>query len=214
MRKNQQKDVSYIALYVWLSIALVLSVTAICMHVSKTIVTNESLVLFFIGVLATFIVIGNQIQTYKMERRISEMVSTIKQMEEQQKNTQKQLLSTAKNTILSIVHLQLKMQSKHYDNAFLYALDLLPILPKLYGDSSFEADCVGEHLEDCIAVFNKIITDSNKATSHKISQQSFKRAFDEINQWLPDTYQKRDEVAKLKSIIKNESLTKDNKLWQ
>lgn len=198
-------NTSILVIFTLIALSLVLSLIAISMNISECVITDESIVLLFVGILATFIVIGNQFQTYIMEHRIKEMEVRNNEMLNKQKYAYKQLLSSTKSTILSIVHMQLKMQTVNYNNAFLYALDLIPILPELYGENSFESDIAGEHLNNCIEVFDKIL-DENKNASAKceIQATTIERALIELDNRLPATYHKRKEIEEIKIRLKNE----------
>ena len=83
-------------------IAIVLSVVAIGMDISKEIVvTDASLVLGFIGVLATFIVISNSVQLWKFENKI-EKYQDLERQKRKIYNGLKLSILNAKHRIISI----------------------------------------------------------------------------------------------------------------
>ena len=72
----QKKNVA-----IWVSfISVFLSIVAICSAFvfKDVVIVRESIVLVFIGILATFIVVGNYIQTANTEQRFRDSISEIK----------------------------------------------------------------------------------------------------------------------------------------
>lgn len=58
-------------------IAILLSAISICMNISEIVVNDISLVLGFIGVLATFVVVSNSVQLWQVEKQIEEHGNTV-----------------------------------------------------------------------------------------------------------------------------------------
>ena len=61
-------------------IAIILSAISICMNISEIVVSDISLVLGFIGVLATFIVVSNSVQLWQVEKQIEEQSNIVRLM--------------------------------------------------------------------------------------------------------------------------------------
>ncbi|NLE03667.1 MAG: hypothetical protein GX638_02545 [Crenarchaeota archaeon] len=59
----------------WLfGISLILLGASLILNISHTVICNESLVITFVGILATFIVVGNYAQTTNLETKTSKKI--------------------------------------------------------------------------------------------------------------------------------------------
>jgi len=79
-----EKIKSFCGNYWLLGLVLVLFTIDIAIKISSSIITNESIVIIFIGILATFVVISNYAQTKAikddLENKIKEIKEDIKQI--------------------------------------------------------------------------------------------------------------------------------------
>lgn len=190
------------------SIAILLSAISICMNISEVVISDVSLVLGFVGVLATFIVVSNAVQVWKIESDYQKLRNdydnTIKMMKQQQ-SVQYNIL---KKVILTPVWMEYKWEQNtrenilfnHVDNAFLFLIDVIPILTNLYGTDGKEKDSSGYQLEDMIAVFEKILNLENDC--NKVKKQHLEKALKCLEEDVPDSYKKFKSITRLTSHIK------------
>ena len=113
-------------------VAILLSAISICMNISEIVVNDISLVLGFIGVLATFIIISNSVQLWKFENKIEnhqEIFQDYKQVKKDLERQTARVYNGIKMSILNVVHLELqyadssteeKELCQHLNNAFLF----------------------------------------------------------------------------------------------
>ena len=190
-------------------IAIILSVIAICMDVSEEIVvTDSSLVLGFIGVLATFIVISNAVQLWKFEDRIEQnnnLLKTYTKTIEDIIRQKKKIYNGIKLSILNAVHKEVVEykfltncdKTRSLNSAFLYSMDLIPILEELYGPEGVGKDESGETLDIVIDCFLDLLN----ADNGKISLHNLCKCRDDLKKFLPMKYYNLENIKKLKQQI-------------
>lgn len=71
------KTLKFLGNYWMLSISIILILTSISLNISNATVSKESIVLTFIGVLATFIVIGNYAQVIEIQSQFEQKIAKI-----------------------------------------------------------------------------------------------------------------------------------------
>ncbi|MDR3226739.1 MAG: hypothetical protein LBT56_03610, partial [Prevotellaceae bacterium] len=78
---NNKKDEKYIStIFYWISgFSFLFSLIAICgaFFYKNTVLTNESIVLIFVGILATFVVVSNYIQVKSIEDRTEKQINSL-----------------------------------------------------------------------------------------------------------------------------------------
>jgi len=138
------------------SMAIVLSIVAIAMNVSEEIVINDiSIVLSFIGVLATFIVVTNYVQVWKLESKLEQLDNKVECAGKQRDS----IFATNKRLIYTIVDY---LMYRDVDSALYYLQDILPILKDLYGFDGREKDKDGESINVVMEVITKLLEQHDK----------------------------------------------------
>ena len=219
-------------------IAIILSAISICMNISEIVVSDISLVLGFIGVLATFIVVSNSVQLWQVEKQIEEQSNIVQEIKqntdakiqnqntkledvsnsnksiqtfvEEQQATQYSNWNNMKRIILTFVHMEyqyLKDEShsdkvNHADLAFLYMIDIVPLLTYLYGKNGEKTDASGDTLAVIIGIFSKILNNASKNSSLRISKKNLNKCLKYFEQYLPDSYFKLESVKNVVNEIK------------
>lgn len=151
VEKSYNSQTTIIILAVISSIAIVLSIVAIAMHVSEDIVINDiSIVLGFIGVLATFIVVTNYVQVWKLESKLEHLDNKVECASKQRDS----IFATNKRLIYTIVDYLIY---RDIDSALYYLQDILPILKDLYGADGREKDNDGESIDVVMEVITKLL---------------------------------------------------------
>lgn len=121
------------------------------MHVSEDIVINDiSIVLGFIGVLATFIVVTNYVQVWKLESKLEHLDNKVECASKQRDS----IFATNKRLIYTIVDYLIY---RDIDSALYYLQDILPILKDLYGADGREKDNDGESIDVVMEVITKLL---------------------------------------------------------
>ena len=179
-------------------IAIVLSVVAICMDISKEIVvTDASLVLGFIGVLATFIVISNSVQLWKFENKIEKYQDLERQKRKIYNGLKLSILNAVHKETSDYQHSSICNKTVAINNAFLYLMDLIPILEELYGSEGTEKDESGETLDIVIDCFLDLLNEDNG----KISLHNLCKCREDLKKFLPMKYYNLENIKKLKQQI-------------
>lgn len=195
-------------------VAILLSAISICMNISEIVVNDISLVLGFIGVLATFIIISNSVQLWKFENKIEnhqEIFQDYKQVKKDLERQTARVYNGIKMSILNVVHLELqyadssteeKELCQHLNNAFLYLMDIIPILEELYGKQGDKTDETGDNLYKILDLFFEILNyptgKNTENTLLRIKQSNLRKCYDYMNQFLPNYY-----FVKKIQILKN-----------
>lgn len=181
-------------------IAIILSVIAIAMHVSEDIVVdNVSIVLGFIGVLATFIVVTNYVQVGKLEHKIEYLESQIIFFDKQRYK----LHTMHKRVIFTIVD---SLMSENIDKAFFYMQDILPILSDLYGENGKRDDFDNEKIQIVMHVLDLLLDQHEQCLKDKedgIKPETLKDFLADMKQYMPKAYYKIPEVKKVCNRITN-----------
>lgn len=181
-------------------IAIILSVIAIAMHVSEDIVVdNISIVLGFIGVLATFIVVTNYVQVGKLEHKIEYLESQIIFFDKQRYK----LHTMHKRVIFTIVD---SLMSENIDKAFFYMQDILPILSDLYGENGKRDDFDNEKIQIVMHVLDLLLDQHEQCLKDKedgIKPETLKDFLADMKQYMPKAYYKIPEVKKVCNRITN-----------
>lgn len=187
--------------------SILLSAISICMNISEIVISDVSLILGFVGILATFIVVSNAVQVWKIESDYQKLRNDYDNSIKTMKQQQCMQYNILKKVILTPVWMEYKLERNtrenilfnHVDNAFLFLIDIIPILRNLYGIDGKEKDSSGYQLEDMIAVFEKILKLENDC--NKVKKQNLEKALKRLED-LPDSYQKINSIKKLTSHIK------------
>lgn len=187
-------------------IAIILSVIAIAMHVSEDIVVdNISIVLGFIGVLATFIVVTNYVQVGKLEHKIEYLESQVVFFDKQRYKLHTMNKRVIYTTVDAIMH-------QNIDKAFLYMQDILHILPELYGENGRKKDFDGENIQTVMSVINRLLNQHQKCLNNKesgIRTKTLTRFQRNMKRYMPDAYYKIPEVSqvceRIETLINNTS---------
>lgn len=181
-------------------IAIILSVIAIAMHVSEDIVVdNISIVLGFIGVLATFIVVTNYVQVGKLEHKIEYLESQVVFFDKQRYK----LHTMHKRVIFTIVD---SLMSENIDKAFFYMQDILPILSDLYGENGKRDDFDNEKIQIVMHVLDLLLDQHEQCLKDKedgIKPETLKDFLADMKQYMPKAYYKIPEVKKVCNRITN-----------
>lgn len=171
-------------------IAIILSVIAIAMHVSEDIVVdNISIVLGFIGVLATFIVVTNYVQVGKLEHKIEYLESQVVFFDKQRYK----LHTMNKRVIYTIVD---HIMDKDVNRALFYVQDILPILTELYGENGKKKDFDDEKIQTVMIVINKLL-DLHKKKENDIDPKILLAFQEDMKLYIPDAYYKIPEVSQV-----------------
>lgn len=93
--KNEYKDKNifliFIGKYWFFGTALFMLGVSIALNIDKSVLTNESIVLTFIGILATFIVVGNYAQVSEIKNEFSSKINDIRIDKEAIEETKKEI---------------------------------------------------------------------------------------------------------------------------
>lgn len=210
-------------------VAIVLSIFAVCMNISEDIVvTNFSIVLGFIGVLATFIVVSNAVQLWRLEQQLNKCEVAIDEYKSKCDNSIKSNLelkdkiqigldtvqkamsnnwNIMKHIVLTMVHKEYQYlndngeqvdKNKHLNLAFLYLIDIVPLLPHLYGNNGNGKDESGETLAVMMGLFQKIINKEKDDNVIRISCKNLKKSLKYFQMYFPCPY---FELECVKSIM-------------
>lgn len=188
--------------------AIVLSVIAIAMSVSEDTVINDiSLVLGFIGVLATFIVVTNYVQVGKLEhdlatqtKMLDDTICKVNEQNHRLYTMSKRIIYTTVDTVII----------KEIDRAFLYMGDILPILTELYGEDGKGIDYDDENLQMALQTISRILQqhkENIKEGKKCITLETLKAFQSDMKQYLPEKYNHIPEIQdisnELDTLIRN-----------
>lgn len=177
MKKNWLIGVS-------IAISICLSIIAICLQLKAIECSNISIVLGFVGILATFVVVNNAVQVWRMEDKMEQQQECIKEFEKQKQRQ----YNLGKRTIYTFLHSALHQDTNLVDKAFLYAQDVFCIITDLYGMDGNGKDEDKEDVETFIDILDKILAKETK--KKKISIDHLKRCRRNILS-LPQAYIER-----------------------
>lgn len=127
--------------YWLLGISLLLLGSSLFLNISNTVITNESIVLVFVGILATFIVVGNYAQVIEIrnntKKQIEEIENSIQLKIEMLSERQKEIIATEKK-IKNIEENILKIEN----NIDLVAAETSRIYSAVCDEKSYHRECV------------------------------------------------------------------------
>lgn len=177
MKKNWLIGVS-------IAISICLSIIAICLQLKAIECSNISIVLGFVGILATFVVVNNAVQVWRMEDKMEQQQERIKEFEKQKQRQ----YNLGKRTIYTFLHSALHQNTNLVDKALLYAQDVFCIITDLYGMDGNGKDEDKENFETFIDILDKIL--AAESEKDKISKENLKECKKNILS-LPQAYMVR-----------------------
>lgn len=180
-------------------LSIILSAISICMDISEIVVSDVSLVLGFVGILATFIVVNNAIQVWSIEKKVDRYGNLLTDLI----NLKLKLLYATKRNILSFVYREIQTiensnKNKNIDSAFLFLLDIIPLLEELYGKNGDNLDEDGDSLNTILQCFQLLL---KYDTQDKITIKSLTTCLKRMNQYLPNSYKNINFIQEIKQEL-------------
>ena len=180
-------------------LSIILSAISICMDISEIVVSDVSLVLGFVGILATFIVVNNAIQVWSIEKKVDRYGNLLTDLI----NLKLKLLYATKRNILSFVYREIQTiensnKNKNIDSAFLFLLDIIPLLEELYGKNGDNLDEDGDSLNTILQCFQLLL---KYDTQDKITIKSLTTCLKRMNQHLPNSYKNINFIQEIKQEL-------------
>lgn len=130
-------------IYILFSISIILIFISITLNISQIVVTNESIVLVFIGILATFIVVSNYSQVSDVKTNVENKIEKLEEQQTEVLTLKKQMIRIENSlTQFLFVQLQYYLEEGMKIEAFDYFFDnyskllerrTLEIMWKFYG---------------------------------------------------------------------------------
>lgn len=169
---------------VFIALSLCLSIIAICLQLKSIECSDISIVLGFVGILATFVVVNNAVQVWRVEDKMEQQQERIKDFEKQEQRQ----YNLGKRTIYTFLHSALHQDDNLVDKAFLYAQDIFCIITDLYGMDGRGKDEDNENVETFINILDKIL--AAETEKDRISKDHLERCRRNILS-LPQAYMER-----------------------
>lgn len=182
-------------------LSIILSAISICLDMSEVVVSDVSLVLGFVGILATFIVVNNAIQVWSIEKKVDRYGNLLTDLI----NLKLKLLYATKRNILSFVYREIRTiessnKNKNIDLAFLFLLDIIPLLEELYGKNGDNIDEDGDSLNTILQCFQLLL---KYDTQDEITIKSLTTCLKRMNQYLPNSYKNINFIQEIKQELSN-----------
>lgn len=186
-QKESKKKDNNKYIYILFGISIILIFMSITLNISQFVVTNESIVLFFIGVLATFVVVSNYSQVSDIKSNIENKIENLEEQQTEILNLKEQMIRVENSlTHFLFVQLQYYFDEGMKIEAFDYFFDnyskllerrALDILWKYYGGMYIGEKKNQTELEKDKQEYQRLLLKSNNLEVDKEVLKYMEKAF-------------------------------------